>query len=261
MTLARDLAGIHAIWLREFTVFKREKSRVVSALATPLMWIFLFGSGLGAMVDPDATGGTGFQPFIFPGILLMGVLFQSMFFGLYIVWDRKIDVLRAVLVAPVSRPAVFFGKVLGGCTDVTIQAAFLLAIGAFIVPSSQEELVRYLLVYPIGLLWVLLVAICLVSLGLTLGSFFESLEGFQVFISFLAFPMFFLSGAIYSLEGLPPWLGSAVYGNPLTYGVDGLRAIILPGREVIGIGIDLLVVVVWAFVMILLGSWAFRRMR
>ena len=156
MTLARELGGVHAVWLREFKVFQREKSRVISALATPLMWVFLFGGGLGSQV---AIQGVDYQRYIFPGIVVMGVLFQSMFFGLYIVWDRKIDVLRAILVAPVSRSSVFFGKVLGGCTDVTIQAAVLLLIGAFVIPQDQAELLRYLAVYPLA------VGLMLVSMG------------------------------------------------------------------------------------------------
>lgn len=259
MSLQRDLHGIHAIWLREFKIFQRERSRVVSALASPLLWLFLLGTGLRSTASTPE--GVDYYAYIFPGVALMSVLFQGMFFGLYIVWDRKIDVLKAVLVSPVSRPAVFFGKVLGGCTDVTIQAAILLLIGLAVIPDGHEEMVRYLALYPVAVALVVLIAVGLVSVGLTIGSFFESLEGFQVFITFLAFPMFFLSGALYSLEGLPPWFSQAVTLNPMTYAVDALRWLLVPAAGRLNPAVDLAVISGFGMVMVLVGSWSFRRMR
>ena len=259
MSLQRDLSGIHALWLREFKIFQRERSRVVSALASPLMWLFLLGTGLRSTASTPA--GVDYYAYIFPGVALMSVLFQGMFFGLYIVYDRKIDVLKAVLVSPVSRPAVFFGKVLGGCTDITLQAAILLLIGAAIIPHGSAEVIHYLLIYPIAVVLVVLIAIGLVSVGLTIGSFFESLEGFQVFITFLAFPMFFLSGALYSLDGLPVWFERAVALNPLTYAVDALRWLLVPQAARYSPALDIAVISGFGLVMILVGSLAFRRMR
>jgi len=121
--MTRDLAGVYAVWLREFIVFKRETSRVISAMVQPLLWTFLFGGGMGGSVAregaaADIPAGLTYQQYIFPGILIMSALFTSMYYGLYIVWDRKIDVLKEILVSPVSRIAIFFGKVLGGCMDV-----------------------------------------------------------------------------------------------------------------------------------------------
>ena len=222
------------------------------------MWLFLLGTGLRGQ---DVGEGVDYYAYIFPGVAVMSLLFQGMFFGLYIVWDRKIDVLKAVLVSPVSRPAVFFGKVLGGCTDAALQAAVLLLIGVVIIPHGQLEVLRYLALYPVALLLVVLISIGVTSLGLTIGSFFESLEGFQVFITFLAFPMFFLSGALYSLDGLPPWFSVAVRLNPLTYAVDAMRWLLVPSAAKIDPVVDLAVLLGFAVVMVLAGSWAFQRMR
>ena len=120
--LQKEMMGIYAVWWRELKVFQREKSRIVSSIVQPLMWLFLFGTGVGASVSISSVN---YQDYIYPGVLTMSVLFGSVFFGLYIVWDRKLDVLKAVLVAPVSRISIFLGKVLGGCTDVMLQIIIL----------------------------------------------------------------------------------------------------------------------------------------
>jgi len=247
------LGGIYGIWLREFKVFQREKSRVISSIVTPLMWMVIVGGGLGGSFSPE---GFSYQAFMFPGIVMMLALFSSVFFGLYIVWDRKIDVLKEVLVSPVPRTAIFFGKVLGGCTDVILQVCVFLVIGVFFAPMSAVTVVAAL-----GI--ALLVAIGMVSVGLTIGSFFESLEGFQVIISFLVFPLFFLSGALYPLSGdkVPAWLTTVSYFDPLTYAVDALRSIQLGTPSAIPLPLDFAVIIGFAAVMIVVGTLAFKRMR
>ncbi len=224
---------------------------MVSSLVSPLMWLFLFGTGVGSAVD---IGGVDYRSYIYPGILAMAVLFGSVFFGLYIVWDRKLDVLKAVLVAPVSRVSIFFGKVLGGCTDVVIQASVLLLL-SFLFPSVDPWGI------PLALLILFVTAIAMVSLGLAIGSLFESLEGFQVVSTFLVFPLFFLSGALFPVsERLPAWLLGAVRLNPLSYTVDGVRGALL-GLSAFPIYIDLGAVALFAVITILLGSWLFSRMK
>lgn len=109
-----ELMGLYAIWYRELKVFFREKSRIIGSIIQPILWIVVFGAGLGASVSLE---GINYQTYIFPGVLAMSAIFSSIFFGTYIVWDKKIDFLKEVLVAPVSRTTIFFGKVLGGCTD------------------------------------------------------------------------------------------------------------------------------------------------
>ena len=247
------LGGIYGIWLREFKVFQREKSRVISSIATPLMGMFIVGGGIGGSINL----GVSYQEFIFPGIVMMLALFSSVFFGLYIVWDRKIDVLKEVLVSPVPRTAIFFGKVLGGCTDVILQICVFLVIAIFFIPNMTVVLI----VSALGIGFV--VAIGMVSVGLTIGSFFESLEGFQVIISFLVFPLFFLSGALFPLEGqsVPGWLTTVSYFDPLTYAVDALRSIQAPKFAIFPLPLDLAVIVGFAVAMVAIGTLAFKRMK
>ena len=247
----KELLGVYAIWWREIKVFQREKSRVISSIVQPLMWLFLFGTGVGASVN---VGGINYQDYIYPGILAMSVLFGSVFFGLYIVWDRKLDVLKAVLVAPISRISIFFGKVLGGCTDVTIQVVILLLF-SFLFPTINARGI------PIALLILFITSIAMVSMGLALGSFFESLEGFQVIATFVVFPLFFLSGALFPVnDRLPLWLHGIVKLNPLTYTVDGVRGALL-GLNTFPLSVDIVVITIFAVLMILAGSALFSRMK
>jgi ABC-2 type transport system permease protein len=184
----------------------------------------------------------------------MSVLFGSVFFGLYIIWDRKIDVLKAVLVAPVSRVSIFFGKVLGGCTDIIIQVLILFAF-SFLFPAVN------LWGIPLALGILLITAIAMVSLGLAIGSLFESLEGFQLVATFVVFPLFFLSGALFPVdERLPIWLQGAVKLNPLTYTVDGVRYALL-GLNNFPLYVDIGIIVVFALLMIIMGSILFSRMK
>ena len=247
----KELLGVYAVWWREFKVFQREKSRVVSSIIQPLMWLFLFGSGVGASVS---VSGVNYQDYIYPGILAMSVLFGSVFFGLYIVWDRKLDVLKAILVAPVSRISIFFGKVLGGCTDVTIQV-LILFLFVPLFPSINPPGI------PLSVIMLFLTSIAMVSLGLAVGSFFDSLEGFQVIATFLVFPLFFTSGALFPVnEKLPVWLQGVVKLNPLTYTVDGVRGALL-GLNTFPLYVDLGVITFFAVAMVLAGSVLFSRMR
>jgi ABC-2 type transport system permease protein len=263
-----ELGKLYAIWLREFKVFLREKSRLVASIFTPLMWLFIIGSGLGSAVsNPSAlstvvhstAGEVGseidYQQFIFPGIICMSVIFSSVFFGSYIIWDRKFDFLKSVMVAPVSRTTIFIGKTLGGMTTSIIQAAILLVIGLAIgMHYTPFSIVTIAVI-------IILLSFALTSLGLTIGSYIESLEGFQLIVSFVVFPLFFLSGALFPLNNLPGWLSILTMVDPATYAVDALRSTILgiTGKNPFVVDIGILLVCVIALGTI--GMLSFRKMK
>ena len=246
-----ELDGLYALWYREFKVFLREKSRIISSLFTPLLWIVVFGGGLGSSVS---LGGTNYQVFIFPGILTMTILFSSIFFGLYIVWDKKIDFFKEVLVAPLSRLTIFAGKTLGGCTDALIQGSLMLAFGVILGISYTVQMVVQTIIF------MLVLAAAVVSIGLIIGSFMESPEGFNLIVSFLVFPLFFLSGALFPIDNLPSWLRAFTTLNPVTYAVDGMRGVML-GMSTFPVMMDFGVLLGFAVVMIVIGSIAFSRMK
>ncbi|VVC01589.1 ABC-2 type transporter [uncultured archaeon] len=217
---------------------------------TPLLWIFAFGGGLGASVELQ---GVNYQTFIFPGVVAMAVLFGSIFYGLYIIWDRKLDFLKLVLVAPVPRSAVFLGKMLGGMSDVFIQCLGLMAIGIAFGMVSAGSLA---LVLPSALL----ISMCIVSLGLIIGSSMKSPDGFNLVMSFVMWPMFLFSGALFPVNNLPSYLDAIIAINPLTYGVDLLRFAML-GTTTFGPLVDVAVLLAISLGFIIIGTKSFERMQ
>ena len=253
-----DLSGIYALWYREYKVFLRERSRIVASVVNPLLWLLIIGGGLGSVLS---FGGVDYVSFLYPGVLVQCALFSAVFFGVYIVWDKKIDFLKEVLVSPMSRSSVFIGKILGGSTDTLLQLAVLLAIGwLFSLLGIIHDVIFTPLSVAIAVAFLLVTTAGLVSIGLIIGSQMESPEGFQLIGSFLIFPMFFLSGALFPIENLPAWLAPFVYINPATYAVDGLRWALL-GMHHFDPLLDFAVVSAFAVVMIGIGTYAFRKMR
>ncbi len=246
-----EIEGIYAIWLREAKIYMREKERVISSIVSPLLWIFAFGAGVGSTIE--TVQGYSYQVFIYPGVVVMTVLFASLFYGVYIIWDRKLDFLKEVLVAPVSRASVFAGKVLGGATDAMIQVVFLLIIGLFIsVPLTPIVIIK-------AFLMLLLISIAMVSIGLVIGANLKSPEGFTLVINFVMWPMFFFSGALFPVSNLSGWLSAVTFINPLTYGVDAVRGIIL-GTHQFPIFLDVAVMLLFSLIAMGIGVLSFRRM-
>jgi ABC-2 type transport system permease protein len=253
MNLRKSAKGVYAVWYREFKVFLREKSRVISALFLPLFWYFIFGGGIGTVSAVGEVGGN-YQHFIFPGFLAMTVIFTSLFNGAYVVWDKKIDFLKEVLIAPPSRTVVFVGKMVGGMTDALLQAYLLLFIGIFLgIPYTVPGFIA-------SMLLLVLLAAGLVSMGLIIGSFMESPEGFGLISSFVIYPLFLLSGALYPIDKLPPWLKVLTHIDPATYAVDALRYVII-GISSIPLMVNVSIVLAFDIVLILVGTWAFNRMK
>ncbi len=245
---------MYALWLREFKVFLRERSRLVASTFTPLLWLFVIGIGFGSVAMLPGGESVGYQKFIFPGIVCMSVIFTSIFFGSYIIWDRKFDFLKSVMVAPVSRGTIFVGKALGGMTSSLIQAAILLCVGALIgIPYSFVGVIEATVI-------VILLSFTLTSLGLALGSYMQSLEGFQMIASFVVFPLFFLSGALFPLDKLPAWLSILTSIDPATYAVSAMRSALL------GVGdrpfeVDILILLGFTIILGAAGIFSFKRMK
>ena len=246
------LSQVYAIWLREFKVFLRERSRLVASTFTPLLWLFVIGSGFGSTT---AYTELDYQTFIFPGIVCMSVIFSSVFYGSYIIWDRKFDFLKSVMVAPVDRGIVFTGKTFGGMTNSLVQAFILLIVGALIgIQFTAISLLQTVAV-------VLLFSFALTSLGLALGSYMHSLEGFQMIVSFVVMPLFFLSGALFPLDNLPEWLSFLTMLNPATYAVDALRNTILGIRGSYTFEVDIGILTLFTTGLGAFGVYSFGRMK
>ncbi len=250
-----ELRGIYTLWLREVKRYGREKTRLVSSFIQPLLWLVIFGSGM--RFAAAALLGIDYQKFIFPGIVGQTLLFTSMFMGISVIWDREFGFLKEILVAPISRISVFVGKMLGGSTDAVIQGSFVFVF-SFVVGIRFDPL-SFLMCLPV----MLLITFGLVSIGLTLASLMGSLESFGVIQTFVNLPLFFLSGALFPLTYVPQWLRWVSIIDPLTYGVDALRAIILQAAwtPIYPFYYDLLVLVAFDLGMICVGTLIFSHVK
>jgi ABC-2 type transport system permease protein len=249
-----ELRGIYTLILREVKRYLRERTRLISSFVQPLLWLVIFGAGLGSSIRGSGTiVGFTYQEFIFPGIIGQTLLFTSMFMGISVIWDRQFGFLKEILVAPISRVSIFTGKMLGVSTDSMIQGIIVLLLGPLI--GIKITLAMVLAVIPI----MLLIALGMVCIGLTLASFMSSLESYGTIVTFVNLPMFLLSGALFPVNNLPSWLQWAVYINPLTYGVDALRTVILGSAYVssIPLYIDVLFLIIFDAIMMIIGTYSF----
>jgi len=214
-SVADDMRAVRMIWKRELIRFSRNKVRMITSLAQPIIYLFILGTGLSQLIP----GGNkvDYRTFIFPGVLGMTVLFTAIFAALSIVWDREFGFLREMLVAPVRRSALVFGKCLGGATVATFQGAVMLVFcGLVHVPYSPALLLT--LVAEMALL-----AFTLTALGTVIAARMAQVETFQVVMNFIVLPMFFLSGAVFPLDRLPRWLAALTKIDPMSYAIDPMR--------------------------------------
>lgn len=209
------LMGVYTIWLRDLLRFFRDRARIIGSIAQPSLYLFVLGTGLSATLGSDQA--SGYIRFIYPGIIAMTLLFTSIFSSISIIWDREFGFLKEVLVAPVSRAAVAAGKSLGGASVATLQGTMMLLFAPLV--GYKINLLFVIQLIPL----MLLISFALTSMGVLVATRMKSMEGFQVIMNFILMPMFFLSGAMFPLKGLPTWLGYLTKLDPLTYGVDALR--------------------------------------
>jgi ABC-2 type transport system permease protein len=214
------LRGIYIVWYRELLRFIRERSRMISAIAMPVLFLVIFGEGFKNSMGSLAPG-VDFIKFMYPGIIAMSVLMTSFMSGMSVVWDREFGFLKEVLVSPLSRSGVALGKTLGGATVAMIQGVLLLVLA----PIVGMHLTPLLVLKLIPLM--LLLAITTASLGILIASRMQSLQSFQMVMQVLVFPMIFLSGVFFPVNNVPVWLEVLVKINPVTYGVDAIRQLFL----------------------------------
>src|SRR5947208_4382693 len=211
----KRMAVIIVLWLREVKKYLRSRVQIVASLGTPLMYLGVLGFGLGPVFQRAGEG--SYLQFMAPGVIGMTVLFTAMFSGIAMLWDRQFGFLKETLVAPVPRLAIMIGRTLGGATVAVLQGTLIFA--ATLVAGFRPV---SLLAIPAAFLVIALIAIVFSALATAIGSGLKEMQGFQMVMNFLVLPIFFLSGAIYPLEGLPRVLAPFTRVDPLTYVVDGL---------------------------------------
>ncbi|MDP6510293.1 MAG: ABC transporter permease [Dehalococcoidia bacterium] len=254
------LRGIYAIWYREALRLRRDRLRLVGHLLSPLLFLLVFGVGLGRAIG-SLTPGLDFISFLFPGIVGMSVLMIAFMSGISVVWEREMGFLKEVLVAPIPRASLVIGKTLGGATVALVQGIIMLVLS----PLAGIELTPGVILRLVPLM--LLVAVSIGGLGVLLASRMYSMEGFQVLMNILVMPMLFLSGVFFPVQNLPAWLGVIVRINPVTYGVDAIRQVMLGDAapqllmfgEPVSVTQDILAVTIFGTVIVALGIWSFSH--
>jgi ABC-2 type transport system permease protein len=250
-----DFNAIYVVVARELIKFVRERGRLISTLVRPLIWLFLVGGGMSRVVSPAM--GVPYMQFIFPGIIGMTILFSSIFSSISIIWDKEFGFMKEMLAAPVSRFSIVVGKALSGTAVSAIQAFLIVLLFPLLglrLGPSQITLVLCIS---------MLLAFCLSSLGILIASFYESFESFSVIMNFIVMPMFFLSGAMYPVKSLPTALAMFTKINPVTYGVDALKHMVLPGGTLtthdFSLGLDIAVIAAASAVFVIIAGNVFER--
>ncbi len=242
---------IYILWLRQLKRYFRSRSRIIGSLGQPLLFLLALGFGFGPIFQQAGQG--NYIQFVTPGVIAMSILFMSIFSGIEIIWDRQFGFLKETLVAPVSRFEIMLGRTLGGATVATIQGIIVLLISllAGFRPYS-------LMALPLAFLFMLFISLLFTALGTAIASVLKDMQGFQLIINFMVMPLFFLSGALFPLSGLPKIIGVIASIDPLSYGVDGLRST-LSGITHFGLGIDLVFLSVGIVVLLSIGSFLFSK--
>jgi ABC-2 type transport system permease protein len=271
--LAGTLRGIYIVWYRDLLRYWRDRVRAIVGLAQPLLFLVVFGAGLGsslggAFSGNAASGGLSYAQFVYPGVMGMAVLFSAIFGAMSIVWDREFGFLKEILVAPIDRSAVAIGKALGGATQAMIQGVVLLVLAPII--GVKLDIGSVLLLLP----FLFILAFALSAMGVALASRMTSMQGFQIVMNFLMMPLFFLSGSLFPLTNVPDWMAVLGRLDPVSYGMDPIRRIVLGATlpsdavnrlgltlfdQVLPIGLEAAILLAFGAVMLGIGVRNFRR--
>jgi len=257
-TYKSELRAIKIVWTRELIRFRKDRMRMVTSLIQPLLFLFVLGSGLNSVVQGDVN----LRTFIYPGVLCVSVMFTAIFSAASIVWDREFGFLREMMVAPVRRSSIVIGKCLGGATVASLQGVVLIALAPAVdVPYSVP-----LILGIFGMM--LLLAFAMTAFGVMIAVRIKQMQSFMGVTQMVVMPMFFISGALFPVTGLPAWLAVLNRLDPITYAVDPMRKLVfsrlditVPGVTWFGwhVPVALEVLMVFALGLLMLGIaiWEF----
>jgi len=247
------MTTIYILWLRQLKRYWRSKSRIVGSIGQPLLFMVALGFGLGPIFAK--AGGGSYINFLAPGVIAQAILFMAVFNGVELIWDRQFGFLKETLVAPIPRLAIILGRTLGGATIATIQGIIVLVLTLLLGfrPISLIQL-------PLAIVFMFLIALLFTSVGTALATLMEDFHGFQLIMNFLVMPIFFLSGALFPVTNLPSVMQTIVRLDPLSYGVDGLRHVLV-GRGEFGVGVDMVILSILSLIVLAIGSHLFSKIQ
>ncbi len=245
------ISTVYILWLRQLKRYWRSKPRIIGSLGQPILFLVALGFGLGPVFQKAGAG--NYLDFLAPGVMAQAILFMAIFSGVELVWDREFGFLKETLVAPVPRLHIVIGRTLGSATIATLQGilVFLLTLVVGFRPVQLQNL-------PLVVGVMFLISLLYTALGTAIASVLTDFHGFQLIMNFLVMPSFFLSGALFPLQNSPGLLQTISKINPLTYGVDALRHLLV-GATNIGLTTDVLVLGGVSGLLLLLGSYLFSK--
>jgi ABC-2 type transport system permease protein len=218
-SFASELRAIKIVWRRELIRFRADRIRMATSLVQPLLFLFVLGSGLQGLARAG-THGVQLKTFIYPGILCIAVMFTAMFSAASIVWDREFGFLREMMVAPVRRSSIVIGKCLGGATVAGFQGVIVICLAGLVhVPYDPLLLLGIFALQ-------LLLAFSITAFGVMIAVRIKQMQSFMGVMQMIVMPMFFISGALFPVSGLPGWLAVLNRLDPLTYAVDPMRRLV-----------------------------------
>ncbi len=246
------MSTVYIMWLRQLKRYFRSKPRMIGSLGQPLIFLLAFGFGFGKIYSQSGRG--DYLQFLAPGVISMAILFTSVFAGIEIIWDRQFGFLKETLVAPVPRLHIMIGRTLGGATVALFQGVIVFGLACLF--GFRPELKAL----PLTLVFMFLIAVLFTAFGTALASQLNDMQSFPLIMNFLVMPLFFLSGAMFPLEGLPRGMALVTALNPLSYGVDGLR-MSLGLASFYGWGLDLAVLSLSSAFLLVVGGYLFSKIQ
>jgi len=249
------LLPIYSLWRRDILRFVRQPSRVVGALASPVLFWLVIGSGMGASFRPpgvDAASAGGFLQYYFPGSLILVVLFTAIFSTISVIEDRQEGFLQGVLASPAPRLAIVLGKSLG-CTTLAVLngVLFLTLLPAAGLHPGAAAVVAVVL-------WIALVGLALSALGLVIAWPVRSTQGFHAIMNVVLVPLWMLSGAVFPEAGASPWVRTLMRLNPLTPAVATLHTL-MGGGDWAAVPAAVASLSAWAVVMLAIATLLVSR--
>jgi ABC-2 type transport system permease protein len=269
-SLRSELRAIKVVWKRELIRFSRDRLRILTSLIQPFLFLFVLGTGLSSLARAG-THGLNYRTFVYPGVLCLAVMFTAMFSAASIVWDREFGFLREMMVAPVRRSSIVLGKCFGGATVAAFQGLIVIAIAPLVGVPYQLGLILEMFAL------LLLLAFAITAFGMMAAARVNQMQSFMALMQMAVMPMFFISGALFSVAALPGWLAVLNRIDPLTYAVEPMRRAIFAhidisaaarraldpgvkwwGWRVPGL-VEAGVIVVLGIVMLSIAIWEFSR--
>jgi ABC-2 type transport system permease protein len=244
--------AVYILWYREMIKFFRARFRIIGAVAMPLFMLIFLGFGFRRIDIPGLPPEIGYFQYFVPGIIGMTLLFTGISVGMIVLMDRQFGFLKEIMVTPASRVSIVLGRIAGGATTSIIQASIILLVSVAMgfKPSGIPQLAAAFVV-------MLLISVIFISSGLILASRLRDVHDYNNIMNFMNFPLFLLSGALFPIDNLPAVIKVFAILDPLTYGVDALRGLLI-GVSSFSLILDLAILAGLAAVMVMLAAHAFK---